>query len=146
MTYPLGSFPRFGHQARWASERRNRAIMNSIFTRQMMAEEHLQKEIALHEVFCLKLQSANFLDEESQRELDEIDQRLKSIHRRHEAGKRVYYRLLTEIMVYFCEDNYPELKDMSQERLKLIAEDLAERHLRGETVIHCNTTDAKQKP
>jgi hypothetical protein len=31
--YPLGSFPRFGHQERWAAERRDRAIANSIATR-----------------------------------------------------------------------------------------------------------------
>ena len=32
--YPLGNFPRFGHQERWAAERRTRAIANSIATRQ----------------------------------------------------------------------------------------------------------------
>jgi hypothetical protein len=31
--YPLGSFPRFGHQERWAAQRRQRAIENSIATR-----------------------------------------------------------------------------------------------------------------
>jgi hypothetical protein len=34
MSYPLGSFPRYGHQERWAQERRERAIANSIATRQ----------------------------------------------------------------------------------------------------------------
>jgi hypothetical protein len=44
MTYPLGSFPRFGHQQRWALGRGNRAILNSILTRQTIAAEHLRKE------------------------------------------------------------------------------------------------------
>ena len=34
MSYPLGSFPRYCHQERWAQERRQRAIANSIATRQ----------------------------------------------------------------------------------------------------------------
>ncbi len=34
MSYPLGSFPRYGHQERWAQERCERAIANSIATRQ----------------------------------------------------------------------------------------------------------------
>jgi hypothetical protein len=37
MDYPLGSFPRFGHQERWARERRERAISNSITTRRWNA-------------------------------------------------------------------------------------------------------------
>lgn len=37
MDYPLGSFPRFGHQERWARERRERAIENSITTRRWNA-------------------------------------------------------------------------------------------------------------
>lgn len=37
MDYPLGSFPRFGHQERWARERRQRAIENSIITRRWNA-------------------------------------------------------------------------------------------------------------
>lgn len=41
MNYPLGSFPRFGHQERWANERRERAIANSIATRQAMAARNL---------------------------------------------------------------------------------------------------------
>ena len=41
MDYPLGSFPRFGHQERWANERRERAIANSIATRQAMAARNL---------------------------------------------------------------------------------------------------------
>jgi hypothetical protein len=50
MTYPLGSFPRFGHQQRWADERRSRAMLNSILTRQAQAEEHFMNEVALYEL------------------------------------------------------------------------------------------------
>jgi hypothetical protein len=42
--YPLGSFPRFGHQERWAHEQRERAIANSIATRQAMAARNLMVE------------------------------------------------------------------------------------------------------
>ena len=145
MTYPLGSFPRFGHQARWAFERRNRAMLNSILTRQAMAAEHLRKEIALHEVFCIILQSTNALNEEGQRELDEINRRLDSIRRRHEAGKRVYYKIFTEIMMYFCEDTYPDMKKMSLAHLKQIVEDTAARHLRGESVFVYYSTGSQKK-
>ncbi|MCC6354951.1 MAG: hypothetical protein IT577_13765 [Verrucomicrobiae bacterium] len=37
MDYPLGTFPRFGHQERWAHARRERAISNSIATRRWQA-------------------------------------------------------------------------------------------------------------
>ena len=44
MDYPLGSFPRFGHQERWARERRQRAIENSITTRRWNAYWRRQRE------------------------------------------------------------------------------------------------------
>ena len=46
MDYPLGlgSFPRFGNQERWAIERRQWAIENSIATRQAMAARNLMVE------------------------------------------------------------------------------------------------------
>ncbi len=44
MSYPLGSFPRFGHQERWAQERRQRAIVNSIATRQARKRDRVVRE------------------------------------------------------------------------------------------------------
>jgi len=44
MSYPLGSFPRFGHQERWAQERRQRAIANSIATRQAQKRARVLRE------------------------------------------------------------------------------------------------------
>ncbi len=44
MDYPLGSFPRFGHQERWARERRERAIENSITTRRWNAYWRRQRK------------------------------------------------------------------------------------------------------
>jgi hypothetical protein len=138
MTYPLGSFPRFGHQARWASERRNRAILNSIMTRQADAEDHLRKEIALHDVLSQLVNSMHSKAIEGQREIHEWKARLESIRQRHQAGKRVYYRKLIEVLLFFCDatSTHPELKGMSHDDHKRLVEDLAERHLRGETVLH----------
>jgi hypothetical protein len=42
--YPLGSFPRFPHQERWAQERRQRAIYNSIITRKWQKGQRQQRE------------------------------------------------------------------------------------------------------
>ena len=52
MNYPLGSFPRYGHQERWAQERRQRAIANSIATRRARKYDRAIREgcelLALH--------------------------------------------------------------------------------------------------
>jgi hypothetical protein len=45
--YPLGSFPRFAHQEQWAQERRERAIHNSIITRQRKKMHRQQSEAKL---------------------------------------------------------------------------------------------------
>jgi hypothetical protein len=147
MTYPLGSFPRFGHQARWASERRNRAILNSIFTRQMMAEEHLTKEMALYDIFCEILQGMTANTEEGEQQLAEIGLRLESIRRRHEDRRRVYYGVLGEILLFFCDvlGTYPELKDKDREGMKLVLESLADRHLAGEQVLHPHVTRSQSE-
>lgn len=138
MTYPLGSFPRFGHQERWASERRDRAMVNSILTRQADAEEHLRKEIALQDILSQLLNSMSSNTTEGQQELDEWKSRLESIRLRHDSGKRVYYRKLIEVLLFFSNatSTHPELKGMSHDDHKRMIEDLAERHLGGETVLH----------
>jgi hypothetical protein len=46
MSYPLGSFPRYAHQERWAQERRDRAIANSIATRQAKKRYRVLREEA----------------------------------------------------------------------------------------------------
>jgi len=146
MTYPLGSFPRFGHQERWAWERRNRAMLNSILTRQADAEEHLRKEIALQDILSQLLNSMRSNTSDGQHELNEWKSRLESIRRRHESGRRVYYRKLIEILLFFSNatGTHPELKGMSHDDHKRIIEDLAERHLRGEKVLHQTKTPGSQ--
>jgi len=140
MNYPLGSFPRFGHQERWAGERRNRAMLNSILTRQSDAEDHLRKEIAFHDVLSQIVNSMHSTVTEGQQTIDEFKWRLESIRRRHESGKRVYYKKLIEILLSVSEatGTSPELKEFSYEELRLIIQNLAEKHLRGESVISQN--------
>ena len=137
MTHSLGSFPRFGHQDRWAFERRNRAILNSILTRQLMAEEHLAKEMALYEIFCELLQATMANNEEGERQIAEIVRKLEFIRRRHESRRRVYYGVLGEILIFFCDamDKRPDLKDLGRERMKIELESLADRHLAGEQLV-----------
>jgi hypothetical protein len=147
MTYPLGSFPRFGHQSRWASERRNRAILNSILTRQAMAEEHLTKEMALYEIFCEILQGITANTEEVEQQLAEIGLRLESIRRRHDSRRRVYYGVLGEILLFFCDamGTHPELRSKDREEMKLVLESLANRHLSGEKVVQYNVTGSQSE-
>lgn len=137
MSYPLGSFPRFGHQQRWANERRNRAIQNSILTRQADAAQHLAREIALYEIFCKLLQASTPSNEEGERYIAEISHKLESIRRRHESQHRVYYGILGNILRFFCDamGKHPEMKDKDREGMKRVLEDLANRYLAGEQVL-----------
>ena len=59
MSYPLGSFPRFGHQERWAQERRERAIANSIATRGARKRDRVIREGAELLAFTEVLEWAN---------------------------------------------------------------------------------------
>ena len=43
MQYPLGQFPRYGHQERMAQERRERAVANSVIARQNQRDDILEE-------------------------------------------------------------------------------------------------------
>lgn len=131
MPYPLGSFPRYGHQQRWASARRERAINNSIVTRQARAYEHLQTEIAFYNVLCGFADTMKANNAEGEMLISQFQERLRSIHRKLSVGKRVYYRKLTETLLFCCEitGSYPELKDMTQYQLEAIVENEAEKFI-----------------
>ena len=95
MGYPLGSFPRFGHQERWASERRQRAQANSAATLRWKKGQALNAEIcffnSLVENFWGEPTANN---EEGERTIARIDKRLNSIKRKLESGERVYWKRL----------------------------------------------------
>ena len=137
MGYPLGSFSRFGHQQRWANERRTRAMFNSMMTRQANAEEHFRKEIALYDIFTQVVHCMNSSTADGQLQINEFKIRLESIRHRHESGRRVYYRKLIDFVLLFCDvaEVHPQFKEAGYENQKAIIEDLAERYLRGENVL-----------
>ena len=137
MTYPLGSFPRFGHQQRWADERRSRAILNSILTRQANAEYNLRKEIAFHDILKRLAQGMRALNVEGEKQIAEFSARLGAVHRCHEAGKRVYFGKLAGLLLDYCEltGSHPELREMSRDHLKRTVENLAFMHLSGTPIL-----------
>ena len=130
MPYPLGSFPRFGHQQRWADERRQRAILNSILTRRAQAEEHLETEMA----FCQELlkQSATFKanNAEGVRLIADFHRKLNRIQRIHAKGKRVYYQRLIDLLLWVCEMSgiHPELKEKDKDYMVAIIEGMADNY------------------
>ena len=128
MSYPLGSFPRFGHQQRWADERRQRAITNSILTRRARAEEHRETEMA----FCQELlkQSVTFKanSPEGERLITEFHRKMHRIQRIHAKGKRVYYQRLIDLLLWVCEMSgiHPELKEKDKDYMEALIEGMAD--------------------
>jgi len=102
MDYPLGTFPRFGHQERLAQGRRERASRNSAATRQAQARYELAIEgevlVSMEEVIL----TATANCPEGEADLEEIKRRLDKIRIKHDAGRRVYYAYLGETFQYFC--------------------------------------------
>lgn len=130
MDYPLGSFPRFGHQERWAIERRQRAIENSVATRQAMAARNLMVEREFYDVLDGYVQSMRPNCPETRAMAGEILKRMARIKRKHEAGQRVYFRYLGETLQLFCRNTAltQSLEGLGPERLAQIAEDLGEEY------------------
>ena len=128
MDYPLGSFPRFGHQGRWAIERRQRAIENSVATRQAMAARNLMVEREFYDMLDGYVQSMRPNCPETRAMAGEILKRMARIRRKHNAGERVYFRYLGETLQLFCRNTAltQSLEGLSPERLSQIAEDLGE--------------------
>ncbi|MCF7673710.1 MAG: hypothetical protein K9N23_01370 [Akkermansiaceae bacterium] len=146
MIHPLGSFPRFGHQERWARERRVRAIANSILTRQANAEYNLHKEIAFHDLLQRLAQGMHALSDKGERQIAELTARLDAVRRHHEAGRRVYFGKLAGLLLDYCEvtGSHPELREMSRDHLKRTVENLAFMHMQGSPSSGISTTHPSQ--
>jgi len=130
MNYPLGSFPRFGHQERWANERRERALANSIATRQAMAARNLMVEREVYLMLDEYVQKMQPKCPQTRAMADEILKRMNRIKRKHEAGQRVYFRYLGETLQLFCRSTgtTDALEGLAPERLAQIAENLGEEY------------------
>jgi hypothetical protein len=128
MDYPLGSFPRFGHQESWAIERRQRAIDNSVATRQAMAARNLMVEREFYDMLDGYVQSMRPNCPETRAMADEILKRMARIKRKHDVGQRVYFRYLGQTLQHFCHHTglTQSLEGLCPERLAQIAEDLGE--------------------
>ncbi len=127
MDYPLRSFPRFGHQERWAIERRQRAIENSIAA---MAARKLMVEREFYDLLDGYVQSMRPNCPETRAMADEILKRMARIKRKHDVDQRVYFRYLGETLQLFCRDTAltKSLEGLGPERLAQIAEDLGEEY------------------
>jgi hypothetical protein len=127
MKYPLGSFPRFAHQQRWADERRQRAISNSIATRRAMAERHLCLEMEFYEEMRIHAQTMQAQKVVKEERIAEAERMLESIRLKHAAGKRVYYRALIDALLFFCEimGICPDLKHKSHDELVSLVQTMA---------------------
>ena len=130
MDYPLRSFPRFGHQERWAIERRQRAIENSIASRQAAAARKLMVEREVYLMLDEYVQKMQPKCPQTRAMADEILKRMNRIKRKHDAGQRVYFRYLGETLQLFCRNTAltQSLEGLSPERLAQIAEDLGEEY------------------
>jgi hypothetical protein len=130
MDYPLGSFPRFGHQERWANERRERAIANSIASRQAAAARNLAVEREVYLMLDGYVQSMRPNCPETRAMADEILKRIARIKRKHDAGQRVYFRYLGETLQIFCRHTAltQSLEGLGPERLAQIAEGLGQEY------------------
>jgi hypothetical protein len=128
--YPLGSFPRFGHQERWAIECRQRAIENSIASRQAAAARKLMVEREVYLMLCEYVQKMQPKCPQTRAMADEILKRMNRIKRKHAAGQRVYFRYLGETLQLFCRSTgtTDALEGVTPERLAQIAEDLGEEY------------------
>jgi len=132
MNYPLGSFPQYGYQASRAAERRERAIANSIATRQANAFYNLQIEAAFFNLLDSSYEEMTPLSPEAEVVVGDFMFRMARIRRKLESGNRVYYRYLAETLVIFCDicGISPELKEMSDDALIDMVRRLGENNLK----------------
>ena len=127
MDYPLGSFPRYGHQTRRAEERRQRAIWNSIVTRKNRAHYYLRAEAAFYNYLLEITNGAKAKSPAAQLFLDDLNARLFRVRTKLEQGHRVYFRRLGCILRDFvvqggiCE----EIHQYSDKQLADLAHNMA---------------------
>lgn len=126
MGYPLGQFPRYGHQIQRAAERRERAIWNSIVTRRNRANYYLRVEAAFYNHFIQFPNNANAKNAEGQKFLDDINARLFRIKTKLEQGHRVYFRKLGCILRDFVVevDMCREIHNLSDQELAELAKNI----------------------
>ena len=136
-TYSLGSFLQYGHQARWASERFYRAQVNSNLTRQIQAEEHLEREQALVEVFQKLLDAINITSTEVDQAVRAQVRLLDQTREKHAHEKRAYYGVFGDISKWFLKASKtnPTIQQYDRLEMKDLLIDLADRHLSGEQVL-----------
>ena len=123
MRYPLGSFPRFGYQARNASIRRELASANSAATRRAQARYEFRIEEALlcYIEFLLAHSRGNCA--EGVTFLNEMHERASRIRRKHSSCERVYYKYLGETLRLLSVRGGIKfhLEDLDDEQLKQVA-------------------------
>ena len=126
MTYPLGSFPQYGYQARNSAIRRQRAQENSAATLRAKARYELMIEEAAYKYIDTLMTGATPKNEEGQKALAELQERMDRILRHHDAGRRVYYRFIGETLRLLCRNAGMRtgLEDVDAEKLKNVARDL----------------------
>ena len=126
MTYPLGSFPQYGYQARNSAIRRQRAQENSAATLGAKARYELMIEEAAYMYIDTLMTGATPKNMEGEKVLAELNARMDRILRYHDAGRRVYYRFIGETLRLLCRNAEMRtgLEDVDAEKLKNVARDL----------------------
>lgn len=126
MSYPLGSFPRFAHQENWASERRERAIHNSIVTRKNEAHRHLEAEKKVCRLLEEIYSGLKPTCPEGEAFIRDLHNRIERIRHYHDQGMRVYYSYLGETMQKLCiHSGFPSgVNDFSKKQLEAFVMDL----------------------
>jgi len=126
MTYPLGSFPQYGYQARNSAIRRQRAQENSAATLRAKARYELMIEEAAYMYIDTLMTGATPKNMEGEKVLAELNARMDRILRYHDAGRRVYYRFIGETLRLLCRNAGMRtgLEDVDAEKLKNVARDL----------------------
>lgn len=135
MDYPLGTFPRYGHQIRRAAERRERAIHNSIVTRQAQAHYYLRAEAAFYNFIIEYTNSLEAKSPGGQVFIDELNSRLLRVKQKLEQGQRVYFRRLGIILrdVAVRTGTCREIHDFDDKQLADLAHNMAIRQLENDS-------------
>lgn len=148
MSYPLGSFPRFAHQDKWASERRARASHNSAVTRQIEARRHLNAEIKA----CGKLQE--LIDDftagnpEGEQVIQGLRRRVDRIKSHHQQGERIYYAYLGETLrrISLYHPHISKVRNLSKDELEFVVMQLGELKSYGEEIVEQAKLIKKNNP
>ena len=126
MPYPLGSFPRYGYQARKAANRREVAQAHSASTLRAKAQYELTIEEAVYKYLDVFLTGATPKNQEGANALEELRARMERTLRYHDSGRRVYYKFLGETLslAFTCTGIGSQFENCSIEKLKQVTRDL----------------------